>query len=103
MNLRQGILVHIDLKSSCVQGKKQGSIATDAFYKYLATEIRARSERYGFQFVKSIGDASLCFGNDPDQLAAFCVDLFTTNPIPDSHGFKVILRPAAFSGFFALT
>jgi WD40 repeat protein len=99
---QQGILVHVDLADSCRQGDKIGLVSTDDFYRWLENQLRERFQRRGFEFVKSMGDASLFFGQKPEEIPALILDLFIRHPIPKRLGFQVELRAVAGSGWFQL-
>ncbi|MGE5341941.1 MAG: hypothetical protein ACM3SY_10740 [Candidatus Omnitrophota bacterium] len=95
-----GILALVDIVNFTGQATKLGNQYTAQFTDYFQEKVTEISSRYGFQTIKSLGDAILLFGSDPEGLLNIMVDLFHKDKPEDKYGFICCFRMVAHSGFF---
>lgn len=97
-----GILSLIDVVNFTHQSKELGNKYTQQFLDYFERESRSIVEAHGFEWIKSIGDAVIFFGdiNKPRDFIAIILDLFQERKIMDKFGFKVSLRMVVHCGSF---
>ena len=96
-----GILCLIDIVNFTPQSKKlEGYV--QRFLEYYYAESKKIIQARSFEWIKSVGDAVLFFG-DMKKIREFIEiirDLFLHRKIEDKYGFKVNLRMVAHLGYF---
>ena len=97
------ILVLLDVVGYTPQARAAGAHETQRFDRHLAEELQERAEPRGFQFIKSVGDAALLWGNDPAGLVKLILDLYHRNPIPAHGGITPGLRMLAHKDWFVFS
>ncbi len=95
-----GIMALIDIVKFTSQVNKFGDHKTVQFIEYFIAESRKIIDENRFEYIKSIGDAILFFGQNPNDLIELMLDFFVRRPIPGRFGFDAKLRMIANSGFF---
>ena len=104
INTRQefGILGLIDVVNFTSQARELTTKYEQQFLDYYYRESQNIIEAHGFEWIKSIGDAVVFFGdvNKVDDFMSIMLDLFQAKKIKDSFGFKVSLRMVAHCGPF---
>ncbi|MCX6583292.1 MAG: NACHT domain-containing protein [Candidatus Aminicenantes bacterium] len=95
-----GILAMVDIVNFTGQATKLGKKYTAKYTDYFQEKVTGISMKYGFQVIKSIGDAALLFGYDVEGLLDIMLDLFHRDKPEDKYGFISRFRMVAHSGFF---
>ncbi|MEW6097213.1 MAG: hypothetical protein AB1567_11945 [bacterium] len=97
-----GILCLIDIVNFTPQSEKLGTSYTQQFLDYYYQKSQEIVESYNFEWIRSIGDGVLFFGdsNKTQELIQVMLALFRERQIKDRFGFKVLLRMIAHLGYF---
>ncbi|MFQ5456265.1 MAG: hypothetical protein ACE5EA_08700, partial [Nitrospirota bacterium] len=98
-----GMLCLIDLVGFTHQSNELGNRYTQEFLDYYYRETRKIAKAHGFEWIRSIGDAVVLFGDadKTEELIDIMLDLFSKKGIKDRFGFKVSLRMVAHSGYIS--
>ena len=95
-----GILALIDIVNFTHQANKLGDHHTAQYINYFQEKINSIAKKHDYTPIKSMGDAVLIFGTEPEGILDIMKDLFQRDKPEDKFGFQSRFRMVAHTGYF---